>query len=107
MRMFSLFKSREEVRKENQLKNLTALSDFKFVSSRQSRFDQGVQTTTINDCWRGIQINKNSTDENSYSLTIESLDNQESSWGNNVWISIKQMKIRGMSSNKLELCGYG
>lgn len=105
--MFSLFKSREEVRKENQLKNLTALSNFKFVSSRQSRFERGVKTATVDDCWRGIQINKNGAGDNSYSLTIQSLGDQKSSWGDNIRMSIKQMKIGSMSRNKLELCGYG
>ncbi len=108
MRIFSFFRGSKEIGRENKLENgFIDLSNFRFVSSRHSKFEKGVKIASIDNCWRGIQINENSTRNNSYSLTIESLDRYKSSWGDDIRMSIKQMKIGNVSSNKLDLCGYG
>ncbi len=101
MKMLSFFKRK----KENDLS--IDLSNFMFVSSTHSKYEEGVEKASVEGCWKGIQINKNSKKDNSYSMTIKRLDNQKSNWENDVQMSVKQMKIRDVSNNKLELCGYG
>ncbi|HEY6144608.1 MAG TPA: hypothetical protein VIV55_14445 [Flavobacterium sp.] len=102
--MFSFFKTREE----NILKSLSLdLSNFKFLSSRHSKYVKGVETATIDGCWKGIQINKNSKNDNSYSVTISTLDRQKNKWKGNVQMAINKLRLKNASSNKLELSGYG
>lgn len=108
MGMFSLFKGKEKSEKGNKLKNISiSLSDFKFISSRLSKFEKGIETASIDDCWKGIQINKNSKDENSYSMKIFKLDRPKNKWSENAQMVIKQMKLKNISENKFELNGYG
>lgn len=103
MRMLSFFKS-----KKNQNNELSIdLTNFMFVSSTHSKYEAGVEKASVESCWKGIQINKNSNHENSYSMTIKRLDKQKNNWENDVQMSIKKMKIGAVSNNKLELWGYG
>lgn len=105
MKMFSFFKRKKDKTKEDKVS--IDLSNFMFVSSNHSKYEMGVETSSVAGCWKGIQINKNSKNDNSYSVTIRALDKQKSSWETDVQMSIKQMKIGAASRNKLELCGYG
>ncbi|MBC7845353.1 MAG: hypothetical protein H7Y10_02545 [Flavobacterium sp.] len=72
MEISSFFKSKEYKRDEL----LVDLSDLMFVSSSLTKFENGVEMTSVDGCWKGIQINKNSNIDNSYSITIKSLDKQ-------------------------------
>lgn len=83
------------------------LSNCLFVSSNHSKHEKGVETASVAGCWKGIQIHKNSKNDNSYSVTIRALDKRKSKWETDVQMSIKQMRIGTSSRNRLELCGYG
>ena len=105
MKMFSFFKRKKDKTKEDKVS--IDLSNFMFVSSNHSKHEKGVETASVAGCWKGIQINKNSKNDNSYSVTIRALDKRKSRWETDVQMSIKQMKIGAASHNKLELGGYG
>lgn len=105
MEIFSFFKRKKDNGKENKL--LIDLSNFMFVSSTHSKYEKGIETASVDGCWKGIQINKNSKNDDSYSMTIRALDKQKSRWEKDVQMSIKQMKIGAVSNDKLELRGYG
>ncbi len=105
MEIFSFFKRKKDKARENKL--LIDLSNFMFVSSTHSKYEKGIEIASVDDCWKGIQINKNSKNDDSYSMTIRALDKQKSRWETDVQMSIKQMKIGAVSNNKLEMRGYG
>ena len=108
MNMFSFFKNNKDKGKSSRLKKLSIdLSNFMFVSSKHSKYENGIQTASIDNCWRGIEIDKNANVEDSYFVKIRTLDYQKYRWGDDVQMAIKQMKIKEVSKNRLELCGHG
>lgn len=108
MRIFSFFKGRDRIRKENRLEYPSIdLSNFKFVSSRHSKYEEGIETANIDDCWKEIQINKNPKNDNFYSMKIFKLDQKKNKWSDNAQMAIKQLKVKNTSDTKFELNGYG
>jgi hypothetical protein len=105
MKMFSFLNSKEKVDQSNS-KSID-LSNFKFISSRHSKFEKGVEIATVDDCWKGIEINKNYKKTNSYSVTIAALDRKKNKWKGQVQMAIKQLRLKVDSGDKLELSGYG
>lgn len=75
MKMFSFFKRKKDKTKEDKVS--IDLSNFMFVSSNHSKHEKGVETASVAGCWKGIQINKNSKNDNSYSVTIRALDKRK------------------------------
>lgn len=79
-----------------------------FHSSDHIRYQNGVDISGHNfNCHRKIRIEKSITGNEGYSVTIFNEDGIHPMWGNNVQMSPKKMRIVKLTSDCIELCGFG
>lgn len=79
-----------------------------FHSSDHIRYQNGVDISGHNfNCHRKIRIEKSITRNEGYSVTIFNEDGIHPMWGNNVQMSPKKMRIVKLTSDCIELCGFG
>ena len=95
----------EDLKKGN---NYPTQDELLFKSSDHIRYQNGRNVTGHNyGCNRAVQIEKNISGKEGYSVTIFNLDGNHPIWQNNVQMSTKPMKIVSVTNEKIVLRGFG
>jgi len=83
------------------------LSHFNFKSSAHSRYDNGIITGSIDDCWRNIHITHHPNNKEIFLVTIYIIDESTSHWGDKTQMSTKEMRVVKADEDDIALRGVG
>lgn len=79
-----------------------------FISTDHIRYENGRDVSGHNKgAKRGIRIEPNINGGEGYTLTLHNLDAPGSTWGDNVQMAPKQMRVKWHNDYRLNLVGFG